>query len=119
MNIIKYIFIYILFLQYVFSQARTKSARTKSAAFVVIEPYLPKLYTWNYCTKKYIPILNKNGKPTKNYPGGIYLQKFYRQSTTPRYEPVHKAKGVNMKRPRVPKRRTKNNNNYAIITSEL
>jgi hypothetical protein len=111
MNIIKYIFIYILFLQYVFSQARTKSA-----AFVVIEPYLPKLYTWNYRTGKYVPILNKNGKPTKNYPGGIYLQKFYRQSTTPRYEPVHKAKGVNMKRPRVPKRRSTNNNhNYATI----
>ncbi|CAG8652167.1 21362_t:CDS:2 [Cetraspora pellucida] len=34
----------------------------------------------------------KNGDLTKLYPGGIYIQKFNSQSSTPIYEPVHKPK---------------------------
>jgi hypothetical protein len=67
---------------------------------VQIDPYLPKLYTWDYKKGRYIRILNRNGKICKNYPGGIFLERFYGTSTKPRYVPVHKPKGSDIKRQR-------------------
>ena len=44
--------------------------------YVQVDPYLPRLYTWNLWKGRYEQILNKKGGLTKNYPGGIYLQQF-------------------------------------------
>ena len=67
---------------------------------IVEERTLDQLYTWNFKKRRYERILNKNGKTCKSYPGGIYIQKFRGSSSTPKYEPVHKPKGANVKRPR-------------------
>ena len=74
---------------------------------VMIGSRLDKLYTWNFRFGRYVPILNRNGQITKRYPGGIYLQKFYGTSATPRYVNVHKPKGANTKQPRVIKNKRK------------
>src|SRR5437868_3545997 len=95
----KKIIVYIiltLFLRYVNAQ---------NDVAVYIEPRLSKLYTWDFNRGRYQMILNKNGQITKNYPGGIFLQKFYGKSTTPTYIPVHKPKGANLKTPRTKKPR--------------
>jgi len=44
--------------------------------YVQVDPYLPRLYTWNLWKGRYEQILNKKGGLTKNYPGSIYLQQF-------------------------------------------
>src|ERR1051325_5890890 len=74
---------------------------------VMIGSRLDKLYTWNFRVGQYVPILNRNGQITKRYPGGIYLQKFYGTSTTPRYVNMHKPKGANTKQSRVTKSKRK------------
>ncbi|CAG8852816.1 16765_t:CDS:1, partial [Gigaspora margarita] len=65
---------------------------------------LPKLVTYNFRNGQYQPILNKNGQITKRYPGGIYVQKFFANNASPRYEPVHKPKSAAVKTPRTTKR---------------
>ncbi|CAG8832400.1 8907_t:CDS:1, partial [Cetraspora pellucida] len=61
------------------------------------EPYVPPgmildmLVTWDPIQKKYIPILNRNGKITNQYKNGIYIQHLYGRHFRPRYEPVHKV----------------------------
>src|SRR5690242_18366816 len=51
---------------------------------------LDKLVTYEYKKKRYVQILNKNGSPTKRYPGGIFVQRLYGGHLQPRYEPVHR-----------------------------
>ncbi|CAG8455462.1 6898_t:CDS:1 [Cetraspora pellucida] len=61
---------------------------------------LPQLYTWDFKKGRYMRVLNKNSKMCKSYPGGLYLQSFPKGSAKAIYQPVHKPKGANIKRPR-------------------
>jgi hypothetical protein len=51
---------------------------------------LDKLVTWE--RGKYRDILNRNGIPTKQYKGGIYIEKIRYGKAT--YSPVHKVVGT-------------------------
>jgi hypothetical protein len=59
---------------------------------------LSKLVTWNPKKQRFTPILNTNGKTTKRFQQGIYVEYFRRDRITgmtqpiPRYIAVHKAK---------------------------
>ncbi|CAG8752681.1 23357_t:CDS:2 [Cetraspora pellucida] len=74
------------------SKQRSRTSENKDS-----EPYVPSgmildtLVTYDYDKKKYVPILNKNGKITNQYKNGIYIQHLYRRHFRPRYEPVHKV----------------------------
>ncbi|CAG8841133.1 25967_t:CDS:1, partial [Racocetra persica] len=52
---------------------------------VIVGVELPKLYTWDFKTRQYKMILNKNGKITNNYKGG---------------KSVHKLKEASVKTPK-------------------
>jgi hypothetical protein len=96
----KFFIIFIFFL-IVVNAARTKRIIETSIDDVFIETRLPKLYTWNYQSKSYKPILNKNGKITKQYQGGIYYETIIqRRGMSPKitYIPVHKPKSLNPKK---------------------
>src|SRR6185295_7952007 len=69
------------------NKQRTRKTKQKSKKSSSIsedpEPNIPQglildtLVTYDYKKKRDIQILNKNGNPTKRYPGGIFVQKLY------------------------------------------
>ena len=78
------------------SKKSRQRTRKSSSILEDPEPNIPQglildtLVTYDYKKKRFIQILNKNGNPTKRYPGGIFVQKLYGGHLQPRYEPVHK-----------------------------
>ena len=86
-HLIIFVFYYfILLYPVVIYSARTKRLHVSRG---VDRRLLPKLYTYIPKIKKYKPILNVDGRVTKRYPRGIYLEEF-RTETTPRYKNIHK-----------------------------
>src|SRR5690242_15764638 len=103
----RYLFVFILFLS-------LRVLAQDDDVFVSIE--LPKLYMWDFKTGQYKMILNKDGKITKNYRGGIYVH--YGET----YENVYKPKVANIKTsrnlpatsPRSPKRRSRHSSKKIV-----
>jgi hypothetical protein len=51
--------------------------------------YIDKLVTYDVKKERFVDILNNNGKVTKRYSGGIWIEHINRDGTV-RYRPIHK-----------------------------
>ena|ERR1043165_2400159 len=103
MKFLKNLVILLLFINIV-ACARPKAKSIpvpKNQVLIFVDDFsLPQLHTWDFKKGRYMRVLNKNGKMCKSYPGGLYLQSFPKGSAKAIYQPVHKPKGANIKRPR-------------------